>query len=388
MVATRPGDVCPLCGSARLIHHAEIEALEIAHVDCDAFYAAVEKRDRPELAEQPLIVGHAGGRGVVTTACYLARRFGVRSAMPMFKAMELCPQAIVVPPDMARYRAVSNDIRAIMREATEVIEPVSLDEAYLDLGHEHLRGEASAPEALALVARRVEREVGITVSVGLSYNKLLAKLASDREKPRGYSIIGRAEALDFLAALPVAGIHGVGAATARRLEAAGLATVADLQRAPEAELTTLLGRFGRRLAEFARGMDGRAVTPSRPTKSISVETTFDRDVVGAAALIEAAGSLAERLGGVAARKRLAGTTVVLKFKTSEFRLVTRHRRLAQPTVKVDVLMKTAAQVINAVAGRERWRLLGIGLEGLVPLDEADLPDLFATATNRIDDLDA
>ncbi len=198
--------------------HAEIESLGIAHVDCDAFYASVEKRDRPELAAEPVIVGHPGGRGVVVTACYVARRFGARSAMPMFQALELCPQATVIAPDMAKYKRVSDDIRAIFGAATSVIEPVSLDEAYLDLTDDYRTEAPPAAEALALIGARVEREVGITVSIGLSYNKFLAKLASELQKPRGFSVIGRLEAKTFLAPLSVRKIHGVGAVTAQRME--------------------------------------------------------------------------------------------------------------------------------------------------------------------------
>ena len=268
---------CPRCGGTRTIGHPELVGLGIAHIDCDAFYASVEKRDRPGIRSQPLIVGHPGGRGVVTTACYIARTFGVRSAMPMFKALELCPSAVVIAPDMAKYKAVSADIRTIMLAATGIIEPVSLDEAYLDLTDEWRTEAPPAAEALAVIATRIEREVGITVSVGLAPNKFLAKLASELHKPRGFSVIGTTEAKAFLAPLSVRKIHGVGEATARRMEGSGLATIGDLQRMTEMQLTTQYGRFGRRLASFAHGEDERAVVPMRPTKSISAETTFARD---------------------------------------------------------------------------------------------------------------
>ena len=208
----------------------ELAALNIAHVDCDAFYASVEKRDDPTLEDRALIIGHAGGRGVVTTACYLARQSGARSAMPMFKALELCPDAVVMPPDMAKYKQVSNQIRALFLEATDNYEPVSMDEAYLDLRPEHVADNQTPPAALlARLARDVRNQVGVTISVGLSYNKFLAKLASDLDKPDGYSVIGRREAQDFLGPLPITKINGVGAATARRLQQAGIATIADIQ---------------------------------------------------------------------------------------------------------------------------------------------------------------
>lgn len=366
---------CPACGSARLVTHPEIASLVIAHIDCDAFYASVEKRDRPELSDVPLIVGHPGGRGVVTTACYIARRFGVRSAMPMFRARDVCPQAVVIPPDMAKYRAVSAAIRDIMRAATEIIEPISLDEAYLDLSDAAADGQVPAA-LLATVARRVEAEVGVTVSVGLAPNKFLAKLASDLRKPRGFSIIGRIEAKAFLAPLPVTKIHGVGAATASRMTDMGLTTIADLQLLSAAELNGRFGKLGLRLAQFAHGEDDRRVTPVRAAKSISAETTFTRDTADAAHLAEVARPLAERVAAQLQRKALAASGVTVKLKTADFRLLTRSRRLGNPTQRADVLLRHALPLIAREADGTFFRLIGIGAEGLVPASEADPPDLF------------
>ncbi len=366
---------CPACGSLRRVMHGELSVLHIAHIDCDAFYASVEKRDRPEIREQPLIVGHAGGRGVVTTACYIARRFGVRSAMPMFKAMERCPQAVVIQPDMAKYKAVSRDIRAIFETATEIIEPVSLDEAYLDLS-DQLRGLGGPPaRVLAEVALRIEAEVGITVSIGLSANKFLAKLASEREKPRGFSVIGQAGVKSFLAELPVAKINGVGAVTAERLEAAGFKTIGDLQRASEMELVTRFGKLGRRLALFGQGEDDRAVTPDRAAKSVSAETTFRRDTGDVGELLVVAAGLAERVAAQLTRKAVAAGSVVLKLKTSDFRSVTRSQKLARPTQRAPVLMAAARLLIEREADGRLFRLIGIGGDQLVPASDADLPDL-------------
>jgi DNA polymerase-4 len=367
---------CPGCGSARLVRHAELETLATAHIDCDAFYASVEKRDRPELREEPLIVGHPGGRGVVTTACYIARRSGVRSAMPMFKALERCPEAVVVPPDMAKYRRVGLEVRELFREATEAVEPVSLDEAYLDLSPEHRRLDRPAAEALALIAHRVEAEIGITVSIGLATNKLMAKLASELEKPRGFSVIGRAETASFLSPLPVTKINGVGPATAKRLAAAGYVTIGDLQRASEAELVAAHGRFGRRLARFAHGEDDRSVTPDRPAKSVSAETTFGRDTGSAVELVATLEALARKVEGALERKGLAGSAVVLKLKTSAFQIVTRTRRLPHPTQRASVLIEAARPLVEKEADGRRFRLVGIGVDGLVPAAEADPPDLF------------
>jgi len=369
---------CPGCGSARLVTHAEIAALGIAHIDCDAFYASVEKRDRPGLADEPVIIGHTGGRGVVLTACYVARTYGARSAMPMFKALELCPNAVVVPPDMAKYKRVSDAIRAIFLAATPAIEPVSLDEAYLDLTDAHLIAERPAAQALAHIARRVETEIGITVSIGLAWNKFLAKLASDMKKPRGFSVIGRAETRELLRPLPVRKINGVGEVTAQRLEAAGITTIGALQQISEMQLVTQFGKLGRRLARFAHGDDDRKVTPDRPTKSISAETTFSRDTGSPAELYAAARPLCDRVAAQLARKRLAGGTVVLKLKTSDFRVLTRSRRLAHPTQRAEILAEAALHLIRRDADGTTFRLIGVGVDELGPASAADPPDLFGT----------
>jgi DNA polymerase-4 len=369
------GEICPACGGDRLVHHAELTQLAIGHVDCDAFYASVEKRDRPELADKPLIVGHAGARGVVTTACYIARTFGVRSAMPMFKALELCPEAVVLSPAMAKYKAVSQEIQAIFHDATDTIEPLSLDEAYLDLAR-----TPSGPPAVALarVAQRVEREIGITVSIGLGPNKLLAKLASDLEKPRGFSVIGRAEAEDVLAPMPVGKMHGVGSVMARKLGAAGMPTVGDLQSRSEMELVTRFGRFGRQLWHHARGLDDRRVTPDRPTKSISSETTFARDLRAADQLVAEARDLCADVARSLARQELAGLVIVVKLKTSQFKLISRSRRLAHPTQRETVLLEAAEALIRREADGRAFRLLGVGVDVLTPAKEADPPGLFGT----------
>ena len=376
---------CPRCGGARLVSHAEIETLGIAHIDCDAFYASVEKRDRPELKDEPVIVGHPGGRGVVTTACYIARKFGARSAMPMFQALELCPHATVIAPDMAKYKRVSEDIRTVFSAATSIIEPLSLDEAYLDLTDDYRTEAPPAAEALATIARRIESEVGITVSVGLSCNKFLAKLASELEKPRGFSAIGRAEAKAFLAPLSVRKIHGVGAVTARRMEEGGLATIADLQALSEQELAARFGKFGHRLAQFAHGEDDRRVTPYRPVKSISAETTFAKDTGSAPELCGIARRLSDRVAAQLARKGVAGTSIVLKLKTSDFQLLTRSRRLAYPTQKADVIFESVAALIQRETDGRTFRLIGVGVGDLGSPQAADPTDLFSFAGAAADE---
>jgi DNA polymerase-4 len=369
-------DACRACGSRRLVAHPELRNLAIGHIDCDAFYASVEKRDRPDLRDQPLIVGHAGGRGVVTTACYIARTFGVRSAMPMFKAMDLCPNAVVLTPDMAKYKRVSGDIRAIFDAETPVVEPLSLDEAYLDLSLEHRHAGDPSAVALARIAQRVERDVGITVSIGLSCNKFLAKLASELDKPRGFSVIGAAEAKAFLAPLSVRKINGVGAATAARLEGNGIMTIGQLQARSEVQLVTQYGKLGRRLAQFAHGQDDRSVMPHRETKSISAETTFRHDTGSADDLRAAARLLGQRVAEQLQRKGLACATVVLKLKTSDFRTLTRSQRLPHPTQRVDAVLEAALHMIGKEADGRTFRLIGIGAAELRPAAEADPPDLF------------
>ena len=368
---------CPSCGSIRIVNHAELLELSIAHIDCDAFYAAVEKRDNPKLRDKPLIVGSPGGRGVVTTACYIARQYGPRSAMPMFKARKMCPHAVIIRPNMRKYSEVSRQIRAIFLDVTPVIQPVSLDEAYLDLSRE-VRGEGDEPPAVALAraALRIEEEVGITVSIGLAYNKFLAKLASDLDKPRGYSVIGREEALDFLSDLPVNKINGVGAVTAKKMAEHGIETIGQLQAMSDDELVGRYGRFGRRLAGFVRGEDRRKVSSGGAAKSVSAETTFVTDLRDAADLREQVRPMCERVADRLKAKGIAGGTVVLKLKTADFQILTRNRQLSQPTQKGDLIFEQAAVLIEAEADGRVFRLIGIGVTDLVSGAKADPPNLF------------
>jgi DNA polymerase-4 len=299
--------------------------------------------------------------------------------MPMFKATELCPQAVILPPDMAKYKRVSDDIRAIFASVTEIIEPLSLDEAYLDLSEALLGHEEGAAPALADIARRIEDEVGITVSIGLSCNKFLAKLASEMKKPRGFSVIGAAEARRVLAPLPVRKINGVGNAMARHLEADGIDTIGQLQAMSEMQLVTQFGKFGRRLAQFAQGEDDRAVMPSRPTKSISAETTFRRDTGSPAELIAIANRLSDRVAAQLQRQGLGGAVVTLKLKTSGFKLLTRSKRLPHPTQRAAIIAEAAEFLIRKDADGRSFRLIGVGVDDLCPAVEADPPGLFDVA---------
>ncbi|MDH3596893.1 MAG: DNA polymerase IV [Rhodospirillales bacterium] len=370
-----PGDRrCPACGGPRLRSHPELEQLAIAHIDCDAFYASVEKRDRPELRDRPVLIG-GRRRGVVAAACYVARLYGVHSAMPMFKALKACPGAVVLPPDMAKYRRVGHEIRRMMRALTPLVEPLSIDEAFLDLsGTEALHGGPPA-HSLAGLAKRIERDCGLTVSIGLSYNKFLAKVASDLDKPRGYAVIGRAEARDFLEDKPVGIVWGVGAALQKVLARDGITKVGDLWACEEPDLIARYGAMGRRLYRFARGKDGRRVEPDAPTKSVSAETTFDEDVAGLDALSVRLWPLCETVSRRLKRAGLAGRTVTLKLKTAEFRQLTRSRRLSDPTRLAEELYRTARQVLAREADGRRFRLIGVGASDLVDALQADPPDL-------------
>ena len=370
---------CRICGSDRLIHHPELGQLAIAHIDCDAFYAAVEKRDNPELMDKPVIVGGAT-RGVVTTACYIARKFGPRSAMPMFKALAMCPQAVVIRPDMAKYKRVSQEITKIFDAATPVVEPLSLDEAFLDLsGTATLFGRSPAA-TLAHVAREVEREIRITVSIGLSYNKFLAKIASDFDKPRGFFVIGRGDAVQVLHDLPLSRLPGVGPSLADRLKVDGLFTVGDVQRKPEAEMAARYGDTGQHLAQLARGVDHRSVKNNREAKSISAETTFEVDIKVPAELRRRLWPLCERVADRLKAAGLAGGTVTLKLKTNRFKLRTRHQRVGAPTQLAETLFRAAEGLLMKEADGTKFRLIGVGADNL---SDADAPpaDLFASSSD-------
>lgn len=375
-LAVLPGAArrCPHCGSPRLLAHPERDRLGIAHIDCDAFYASVEKRDDPSLRDKPLIIG-GGKRGVVSTACYIARTFGVKSAMPMFKALKLCPHATVVKPNMAKYVEVGRDIRARMQALTPAVQPLSIDEAFLDLtGTERLHG---APPAfvLARFARDIEREVGVTVSVGLSDCKFLAKLASDLDKPRGFAIIGRAEAISFLAPLPVSRIWGVGAVAAKRFEYGGLRLIADVQALSETDMMRRHGDEGRRLWRLSHAIDARPVAPDRETKSISSETTFNEDLSSADDLLPVLHRLCERVSERAKKAGLAGRSITLKLKSADFRTRTRSRSGLKPTQLAGRLFKVGQDMLRPELDGTRYRLIGIGLSDIVDAGEADQADL-------------
>ncbi len=389
--AAPPSPRCTACGSPRLLRHDELDALAIAHVDCDAFYATIEKRDDPTLAAEPLIVG-GGKRGVVATCCYIARTYGVKSAMPMFEALRLCPQAKVVRPNFEKYSKVGREVRQLMFALTPLVEPLSIDEAFLDLsGTARLHGMSPA-KALARFAADVENNLKITVSIGLSCNKFLAKIASDLDKPRGFAVLGAAEAPAFLAPKPVSFIYGVGKISAARYAQDGFSRIADLQRASEIELMRRYGDEGRRLARLARGIDAREVNAERETKSVSSETTFEHDIADFRSLEKILWSLAEDVSARLKSKELAGATVTLKLKTADFRIRTRARSLNAPTQLAGRIFAASRGLLERESDGTRYRLLGVGVSALAAAEEADPADLVdgrsALAEHAVDDVRA
>jgi DNA polymerase-4 len=382
---------CPACGSPRLVRHPELDKLTIAHVDCDAFYATIEKRDDPSLVDKPVIVG-GGKRGVVAAACYVARTYGIHSAMPMFEAKRRCPHVVVVKPNIAKYSKVGREVRRAMFALSPLVEPLSIDEAFLDLtGTERLHG-MSAAKVLARFATQVERGLGITVSIGLSANKFLAKIASDMDKPRGFAVLGQEEAAAFLAPKPVGFIYGVGAVSAAKLAADGYRLIADLQRADEHDLMRRYGEEGARLWRLARGIDARDVDPERDTKSISAETTFERDIGEFRPLEHQLWDLTEKVSARLKAAQLAGTTVTLKLKSADFKTRTRARTLGHPTQLAAHIFAAGRDLLAHEVGTTKFRLIGIGVSHLDDAAGDDLADLIdrraAEAEHAVDRLRA
>jgi DNA polymerase IV len=373
---------CDQCGSFRLVLHRSLKRLTIAHVDCDAFFASVEKRDRPELQSRPVIVG-GGIRGVVTAACYIARLDGVKSAMPMFKALKACPDAVVIKPDFQKYTAASRQIRALMSTLTPQVQPLSIDEAVLDLAGTQALHDAPPAVVLARFAATVEKQVGVTVSIGLAANRLMAKIAAGWGKPRGFTVIDAQEAAALLAPESVRLLPGIGAALARKLESIGITTLGQLQALPDNMAARKIGDDGPALIRRARGEDTRVVDPSRETKSISAETTFDRDLSTVADLERPLWRLCEKLARRLKDQDLAAGGVVLKLKTARFASRTRSARLPSPTVLPDRLFALARVLLAKEAVGTNFRLIGIGANPLVSGATADRGDLADVTTPRL-----
>lgn len=378
--AVPPGR-CPACGSPRLRSHDELFKLSIAHVDCDAFYASVEKRDDPSLRDKPLIIG-GGTRGVVSTCCYIARQSGVRSAMPVFKALQLCPDAVVVKPNMAKYVDVSRQIRKYMDALTPLVEPLSIDEAFLDMTGTATLHKAPPALILARFAKAIETEVGVTISVGLSHNKFLAKVASDLDKPRGFAVIGEVETISFLAPKPISMIYGVGKVFAETLRKDGLVTIGQLQNEPAENLMRRYGETGARLSRLSRGQDSRRISSNSEMKTVSSETTFNTDIATLDGLSTELLNVCERLSERLKAKGIVGDTVTLKLKSAGFRLRTRARHLMIPTQLTNVIYETGLSLLQREVDGTAFRLIGIGVSGIDTADGSDPADLLEPAIAR------
>ncbi|MFZ4120473.1 MAG: DNA polymerase IV [Caulobacterales bacterium] len=380
-VDVRAGDA-RCCSAPQPLAHPEVDSLSLAHIDCDAFFAAIEKRDDPSLAAKPVIVG-GGTRGVVSTCCYIARAFGVRSAMPMFKALKLCPHAVVLKPDLARYSEEGRIVRTMMQALTPLVQPLSIDEAFLDLaGMQTLQG-APAASVLSQLQDQIAQERGLTVSVGLSYNKFLAKLASELDKPNGFAIIGRADALERLSPLPVRVLPGVGPAGAKALERHGWALVGDVRAAGAQAVQRALGDWGLKLHAMACAQDNRPVDPEGERKTLSAETTFNEDLADVAALEDQLWLLCEKVAARARAADLSGVTVTLKLKDSQFRLRSRRRTLGEPTMLAKRVFDVGRGLLASEAnGRTPFRLIGIGLSDFAPAASADKGDMMDQLTPK------
>ena len=373
----RKVDRCPACGSRRMVQHEELDQLTIAHLDCDAFYASVEKRDRPELRDRPVIVG-GGRRGVAATCCYIARQYGVHSAMPMFKALKACPDAVVIKPDFAKYKAASAAIFGAVERLTPLVQTLSLDEAWIDLtGTERLNG---GPPAFQLVRlqQQIEAETGLTVSIGLAPNRFLAKVASELDKPRGFSVLG-SEAAAVLAPKPVGILPGVGPVFRKTLQSDGYATVGDLAGADLRDLVKRYGETGLRLHDLAHGRDARRVNPAHDRKGMSAETTFNEDLTSAEDLEAELWPLCEKLASKARRDGVASRVLVLKLRRTDFRIVTRRISLPEPVQTARALFAAGRELMAPELGRP-YRLIGIGMAEVV--DAVDAPALFETSETR------
>ena len=376
--ADRKVSRCDACDSRRVVAHDQLADLAIAHLDCDAFYASVEKRDRPELRDRPVIVG-GGRRGVVSTACYVARQYGVGSAMPMFKALKACPDAVVIKPDFSKYVAASEAIFGAVGRLTPLVQTLSLDEAWIDLsGTERLNGGPPAFQLIRL-QQQIEADTGLTVSIGLAPNRFLAKVASELDKPRGFSVIGQ-EARALLAPKPVGILPGVGPVFRKTLQSDGYATVGDLAAADVRDLVKRYGETGLRLHDLAHGRDRRPVRPDHERKGMSAETTFNEDLTTAADLEAALWPLCEKLASKARRDGVASRVIVLKLRRTDFRIVTRRVSLAEPIQTARALFAAGRTLLAPELGRP-YRLIGIGLGEVA--DAVDTPAaLFDSAETR------
>lgn len=365
---------CANCESLNLISHKEIEKLDIAHVDCDAFYASIEKRDNPKLKNSAVIIG-GGKRGVVATACYLARIKGVRSAMPMYKALKLCPSATIIKPNMSKYRDASRKIQNLMNQLTPLIEPISLDEAFLDLSGTKKLHKKIPAVLLAELSKKINQEVGISVSIGLSYNKFLAKICSDLDKPKGFSLLGRGDSKKFLSSQPVEILWGVGKILKRKLNDDGIKTISQIEELGIKEVINRYGSIGSHIYSLSQGKDLRRVVPQRQIKSISHETTFENDISDKEVLEKKLWSLCEKVSKRSKEKGLGGQTITLKLKTKEFKLISRSCTIDEPTQIGELIFQNSKTLLDREDEKIKYRLIGVGISNLKDSELCDLYDL-------------
>ena len=365
---------CANCESLNLISHKEIEKLDIAHVDCDAFYASIEKRDNPKLKNSAVIIG-GGKRGVVATACYLARIKGVRSAMPMYKALKLCPSAIIIKPNMSKYRDASRKIQNLMNQLTPLTEPISLDEAFLDLSGTKKLHKKIPAVLLAELSKKINQEVGISVSIGLSYNKFLAKICSDLDKPKGFSLLGRGDSKKFLSSQPVEILWGVGKILKRKLNDDGIKTISQIEELGIKEVINRYGSIGSHIYSLSQGKDLRKVIPQRQIKSISHETTFENDISNKGVLEKKLWSLCEKVSKRSKEKGLGGQTITLKLKTKEFKLISRSCTIDEPTQIGELIFQNSKTLLDREDDKVKYRLIGVGISNLKDSELCDLYDL-------------
>ncbi len=365
---------CANCESLNLISHKEIEKLDIAHVDCDAFYASIEKRDNPKLKNSAVIIG-GGKRGVVATACYLARIKGVRSAMPMYKALKLCPSAIIIKPNMSKYRDASRKIQNLINQLTPLTEPISLDEAFLDLSGTKKLHKKIPAVLLAELSKKINQEVGISVSIGLSYNKFLAKICSDLDKPKGFSLLGRGDSKKFLSSQPVEILWGVGKILKRKLNDDGIKTISQIEELGIKEVINRYGSIGSHIYSLSQGKDLRRVVPQRQIKSISHETTFENDISDKEVLEKKLWSLCEKVSKRSKEKGLGGQTITLKLKTKEFKLISRSCTIDEPTQIGELIFQNSKTLLDREDDKVKYRLIGVGISNLKDSELCDLYDL-------------
>ena len=381
-MAERPKS-CIECGSEALVLHDELFSLSLAHIDCDAFYCSVEKRDNPTLADRPVIVG-GEQRGVVAAACYIARRYGIRSAMSTWQAKRACPELVIIKPRMAVYQTIGRQIREMMLALTPLVQPLSIDEAFLDLAGTQKLHHASPALSLARLQKHIKAELGLTVSIGLAANKSLAKIASDQDKPNGFYVIGAAEAKSWLEKRPASLLFGLGKSQMAKLKAAGVNTCGDIVNLPAGRQHSLFGSDALRLVNLASGIDERPVVPHSRAKSISSETTFSTNISELDMLLAKAEILSAKVSRQLKAKRRAAIRVTVKLKFPTHRLITRSRMLAAPSQMHHDIFAAATDLLRAETGNGKsYRLLGVGVE----LSEQDIAEADAAPTSLLDLVD-